>query len=164
MREIKFRGYFEPDNIWLYGNLVSYKEVFKMIYYQNPNEAFMYGDVVANKSVGQYTGIKDVNGKEVYEGDILHVTEHENELIKTFGCQAEFDAFTLAECAGKRNKDYVTSIRFCDGGFVFKDEKGCDTDLCVLAGDQRTSSPVYIFDVIGNVYEHPERANASSKC
>ena len=73
-------------------------------------------------------------------------------------------ATKIKEGAGKKKKDYVTSIRFCDGGFVFKDEKGCDTDLCVLAGDQRASSPVYIFDVIGNVYEHPERANASSQC
>lgn len=162
MRDIKFRGHAQKGG-WLYGDLLHDNIGGVYIYPIDCSNLYKENEVLPS-TVGQYTGIKDVNGKEVYEGDILHVTEHENELIKTFGCKAEFDAFTLAECAGKRNKDYVTSIRFCDGGFVFKDEKGCDTDLCVLAGDQRTSSPVYIFDVIGNVYEHPERANASSKC
>lgn len=162
MREIKFRGHAKIGG-WLYGDLLHDTKGGVYIYPIDCKNLYRENKVLPS-TVGQYTGIKDVNGKEVYEGDILHVTEYENELIKTFGCQAEYDAFTLAECAGKRNKDYVTSIRFCDGGFVFQDEKGCDTDLCVLAGDQRTSSPVFIFDVIGNVYEHPERANASSQC
>lgn len=163
-REIKFRGYFEPDKIWLYGSLVSYKEGFKMIYYQNPNEAFMYGDVVDIKSVGQYTGINDVNGKDVYEGDILKMNEYENAFLSTFDKEVDPLDFSHDECKGKLKESYITAVRFCDGEFVFFDDSGCDTSLSVLWGDMRLSSPLFEFEVIGNVYEHPERVNASSKC
>jgi uncharacterized phage protein (TIGR01671 family) len=66
MREIKFRGKRVDNGEWVYG------------YYVHSNKDLIhegdYGNiwVVIQETVGQFTGLKDENDKEIYEGDIVN--------------------------------------------------------------------------------------------
>jgi hypothetical protein len=63
MRELKFRAWNKKNNIM----------------YSSPNE--LKPDI-DNIAIMQYTGIKDANGNEVYEGDILQDDDGYIDLVK----------------------------------------------------------------------------------
>lgn len=68
MREILFRGKRTDTGAWVYGDLDQYNRDDVCIL---DNEGYLHG--VDSGTVGQYTGLKDKNGKLIFEGDILQI-------------------------------------------------------------------------------------------
>lgn len=131
MREIKFRGKRLDNGEWVVGSYIEAENRDLSIAHQivpyESGEAVREVDPV---TVGQFTGLKDKNGREIYVGDILK-SERDDRLYVVKFWSGMFYA-SVEEC----NKGIF-------GGFP----------LHALTENEESG---YECDIIGNIHDNPE--------
>lgn len=136
MRDIKFRGKRLDTQEWEYGDLMRDNQGGCYVF---PIEAEnLYSEYKVDKStIGQYTGLKDKDGNEIYEGDIVECVSW-NEYFSKDGQSME--AF--------RRKMYVD---FRKGGFKM-------VEPMQEPMEDNVWDIIYNCDieVIGNIFDNPE--------
>lgn len=175
MREIKFRAK-DYTGEWRYGCLLERKyfdfkngENVSMYYISSIEPDWTNSNVYTNKeylvisnTIGQYTGLKDTNGKKIYEGDIIL-------------SQKMSDRPFSKKAKSKRLIGHV--IYDIEEGFGFYNEDTKEWNVHKQYGAKYTVAfgkeqykyrcipwgEFYDCEVIGNIYDNPELVEASNE-
>ena len=130
MREVKFRGKRVDNGEWVVGDYMRYSNKKSIIMVDLLEEEDYW---VSSETVGQYTGLKDKNGKEIYEGDIVSFEDSDG----------GYEYPDLAVNTG--------IVEYGELGFYFTNRVAVEMDDFYIK-DGRCDE----IEVLGNIYENPE--------
>lgn len=146
-RTIKYRGYSKASKKWVYGYLVIDRDdVYCIFYYDSLNN--LHEIVVEPESIGQFIGLRDCNGKEIYEGDIVRFVGGTCNMLPCSPYQHEW-----------HKKGTILVCRMLDSGWALSPKSILKYQEPNIVGNVQN----YDFwnhqrslEVIGNIYENPE--------
>lgn len=158
MREIIFRGKdLQEHNGWLYGYFYKSdinkreRESGKATFIFTPNcDTFIYVPeyhnswMVKAETVGQYTGLTDKNGKQIFEGDILGAKHPKQMKAVPF----------LVKYGEYEDEDGLSDCRYL--GFCLQALGKCCSILTPLSDGIE-------YEVIGNIHDNPELLERGAK-
>ena len=124
MRDIKFRSWLTLENEML--------NKFGIVYNNEPSET-------SRRVLMQYTGLKDKNGVEIFEGDIVK------------GYYDEWDQYF----AENNRHQFISDVKYIDNSFKVHRNTVNDEGRIRDYGYQHVWDSENV-EVIGNIYEHPE--------
>jgi uncharacterized phage protein (TIGR01671 family) len=130
MREIKFRGLDIDTKKWVFGGYHKIDDNTTIIINHHYNNLARNTQVIP-ESVGQFTGLTDKNGVDIYEGDILT-----NKLEKR-------------RRNWEKGHDYYV-VQYSNGGYLTEAYNG---NFIVKPSLNNKNS---ILEVIGNIHENKE--------
>lgn len=137
MREIKFRGRRMDNMEWVIGSLVIYG-LYPKIFTLPKREQHE----VSAETVGQYTGLKDKNGKEIYEGDIISLVT------------ADYETITIVCKFGKVQRQIFENLVEITGFYFVRSNDGRKT--FPIVNNYLGKHDTEIWEVIGNIHDNPE--------
>ena len=129
MREIKFKAY------WSDSCNVGWSEPFTLFDILNGqvkrcsnDEMSEYDDIQLAKAIVQYTGLKDRNGQEIYEGDIVEIDfDHEKFKMIYDDYKPMFMAKSQRTCKIAPDKD-MTEKHFTVIGNIYENPELLEVD------------------------------------
>jgi uncharacterized phage protein (TIGR01671 family) len=141
MIEIKFRGKSLADGSWVYGDLCTQDKEYSALIgvWQKETNPYCKWIPVDEDTVGQFTGLRDMNNVEMYKGDKC-LKHHDKNL---FPDRTPDSGIIEWVDFGAR---YTLRIPYLDG----KHNHYCE----LYENLDQPQYPRSLFEVIGNIYEN----------